>query len=32
MPKDCWLHEARLPDATPLTVVGNIEGPPMPPW
>jgi hypothetical protein len=28
LPKDCWLTQARLPGATPLTVVGNIEGPP----
>jgi len=28
LPKDCWLLQARLPSATPLTVIGNIEGPP----
>jgi hypothetical protein len=28
LPKDCWLQQARLPDATRLTVLGNIEGPP----
>src|SRR5262249_39235744 len=28
LPADCWLREARLPGASKLTVVGNIEGPP----
>ncbi len=28
LPKDCWLQQARLPSATPLTVIGNIDGPP----
>jgi len=28
LPKDCWLQQARLPGATPLTVIGNIERPP----
>lgn len=27
LPADCWLNLARLPDATRLTVIGNIEGP-----
>jgi hypothetical protein len=26
LPADCWLHHARLPGASQLTVVGNIEG------
>lgn len=28
LPADCWLKEARLPRATRLSVVGNLEGPP----
>jgi hypothetical protein len=28
LPADCWLQPARLPGATRLTVVGNIEGQP----
>ncbi len=28
LPADCWLKEARLPGASRLTVVGNIEGKP----
>jgi hypothetical protein len=28
LPKDCWLMQARLPSATQLTVIGNIDGPP----
>jgi hypothetical protein len=27
LPADCWLQQARLPSASRLTVVGNIEGP-----
>jgi hypothetical protein len=27
LPADCWLQQARLPSASQLTVVGNIEGP-----
>jgi hypothetical protein len=27
LPADCWLQQARLPGASRLTVVGNIEGP-----
>jgi hypothetical protein len=27
LPADCWLQQARLPGASQLTVVGNIEGP-----
>jgi len=29
LPADCWLQHARLPSATRLTVVGNIEGAPI---
>jgi hypothetical protein len=29
LPADCWLQHARLPSATRLTVVGNIEDAPM---
>jgi RNA polymerase sigma factor (sigma-70 family) len=28
LPADCWLREARLPGASRLTVIGNIEGQP----
>jgi hypothetical protein len=28
LPSACWLQQARLPGATPLTVVGNAEGQP----
>jgi hypothetical protein len=28
LPKESWLRDARLPDARPLTVIGNIEGAP----
>ena len=28
LPADCWVRQARLPGASRLTVVGNIEGPP----
>ena len=28
LPADCWLQQARLPNASRLTVVGNIEGQP----
>lgn len=27
LPADCWLRQARLPAATPLTVVGSSDGP-----
>ncbi len=27
LPADCWLQDARLPGATRLTVIGNVEGP-----
>ncbi len=27
LPADCWLQQARLPSASRLTVIGNIEGP-----
>jgi RNA polymerase sigma factor (sigma-70 family) len=29
LPADCWLREARLPGASRLTVIGNIEGQPV---
>src|SRR5260370_1152648 len=28
LPDDCWLRDARLPSATRLSVIGNIEGQP----
>ena len=28
LPADCWVQQARLPSASRLTVIGNIEGPP----
>jgi hypothetical protein len=32
LPKDCWLQQARLPEASRLTVVGTKEGPRTAPW